>query len=314
MPDGQPWPLISIVTPSFNQADFLEETIRSVLLQGYPNLEYFIVDGGSSDGSVEIIKKYEPWLTGWVSEKDRGQSHAINKGFARCTGDLLTFQNSDDYYLSDAFAEAARCYSCDLGSGGVVGAFQSFSEDGALSEPRLPVLKATSPYDLSVGPPGVYRLHQVSTFFTRRALDKVGRHVREDMHYTMDREILFRVCRKFRIQTVGRTLGVFRIQDQSKSVNDILPFAADWSRLYLMHLDDDRNANRRRRAMAAHYLARGCLHQALKGRSLGEVVRLLVRAAYYRKELIFRRSYYKDALNAIRSSLHNSRQPAVSNE
>ena len=83
MPDGSVWPRISIVTPSFNQAAFVEETIRSVLLQGYPSLEYFIIDGASSDSSVELIKKYERWLTGWVSERDRGQSHAINKGFAR---------------------------------------------------------------------------------------------------------------------------------------------------------------------------------------------------------------------------------------
>ena len=91
---GWPWtdgscgacPKISIVTPSFNQAQYVEETIRSVLLQGYPNLEFFIFDGGSKDNSVAIIKKYEPWLTGWVSERDRGQSDAINKGFAQHQG------------------------------------------------------------------------------------------------------------------------------------------------------------------------------------------------------------------------------------
>ncbi len=81
MQDGNPWPKISVVTPSYNQGQFLEETIRSVLLQGYPNLEYIVIDGGSTDNSVEIIKKYDSWLTHWVSEEDRGQCHAINKGF-----------------------------------------------------------------------------------------------------------------------------------------------------------------------------------------------------------------------------------------
>lgn len=108
LPDNQPWPRISIVTPSYNQGSFIEETIRSVLLQGYPDLEYMVFDGGSEDGTVEIIQKYSPWITDWVSEPDRGQAHAINKGFSRSTGDLLAWLNSDDFYLPGAlklFAE-----------------------------------------------------------------------------------------------------------------------------------------------------------------------------------------------------------------
>src|SRR5687767_12795196 len=90
------WPKISIVTPSYNQGIFLEETLRSILLQNYPNLELIVIDGGSNDNSVEIIKKYEPWITYWITEKDRGQSDAINKGIRRTTGEILTWINSDD--------------------------------------------------------------------------------------------------------------------------------------------------------------------------------------------------------------------------
>lgn len=110
MPDGSPWPKISIVTPSYNQAQYLEETIRSVLLQNYPNLEYIIIDGGSTDGSVEIIKKYEPWLTYWVSEPDRGQTYAINKGIKHCNSEIFAFINSDDFYYPDTFQEIAQLY------------------------------------------------------------------------------------------------------------------------------------------------------------------------------------------------------------
>ena len=102
-PAGNAWPRISVVTPSYNQAEFLEATIRSVLLQGYPELEYIILDGGSTDASLEIIERYRPWLSSAVIERDEGQYDAINKGFRTATGDVLTWINSDDMFTPNSF-------------------------------------------------------------------------------------------------------------------------------------------------------------------------------------------------------------------
>ncbi len=109
--DGSPWPKISIVTPSFNQGAFIEETIRAVLLQGYPDIEYMVIDGGSQDETPDILKKYEAWLTYWVSEPDRGQAHAINKGFERATGKIYYWINSDDFPAKNMFAKVAEYFT-----------------------------------------------------------------------------------------------------------------------------------------------------------------------------------------------------------
>ncbi len=110
MADGSPWPRISLVTPSYNQGRFLEKTIRSVLLQKYPNLEYIVMDGGSTDHSVNILRTYSPWLTHWVSQPDHGQSHAINQGFAVASGQIFGWLNSDDFLLPRALERVAMAY------------------------------------------------------------------------------------------------------------------------------------------------------------------------------------------------------------
>ncbi len=107
-PTGDPWPLISIVTTNYNYGRFIEETIRSVLLQGYPNLEYVVIDGGSTDDSVEILRKYEKWLSFWVSEKDTGQAQGVNKGITRCRGEIFNWLNSDDQLQPGALVEVGR--------------------------------------------------------------------------------------------------------------------------------------------------------------------------------------------------------------
>ncbi len=292
MPNGSALPRISVVTPSYNQGQFIEETIRSVLLQGYPNLEYIIIDGGSTDNSIEVIKRYEPWLSYWVSERDRGQSHAINKGFERCTGDIITFLGSDDLYLPGALADIANRWPEWKEYGVLVGGFHYLDEQSTLdSEPRLPRLPHEGPIDLTLGPPGIYRLHQVSTFYARTALDSVERYVREDLKYTMDRELLYRVCQKYRAFLVNRPYGAFRKHDESKSVSAIFSFYREFAKLYLLHLSGDRGEDRMRIRMSRYRRARGCMKYAkIVKRPLAAALALCM-VLFFKPDYVFRTSY-----------------------
>ena len=131
VPDRHFWPRITVITPSFNQGRFLEETIRSVLLQGYPDLEYLVLDGGSTDNSVEIIKKYSRWLTYWVSEPDSGQADAINRGLHRASGLFATWLNSDDLLCRNALTTQSIQVGFD-GNTVYVGDCQYLDESGRL--------------------------------------------------------------------------------------------------------------------------------------------------------------------------------------
>lgn len=185
MRDGSPWPRVSIVTPSYNQGQFIEETIRSVLLQGYPNLEYIVIDGGSTDKSVEVIRKYERWLTHWVSEPDRGQAHAVNKGWGTATGDLLGWLNSDDLYTATALASVRRAWLQDGKPSIVYGDARGVSES---LEPRTK--KRMRDYSLRTMLAGK-RVPQPATFITRQLYQTVG-PIRESLTYALDYEFFFR--------------------------------------------------------------------------------------------------------------------------
>jgi glycosyltransferase involved in cell wall biosynthesis len=186
--DSFPWPRITIVTPSYNQGNFIEETIRSVLLQGYPNLEYIIMDGGSTDNTVEIIKKYEPWLTYWVSEKDRGQSHAINKGFLRATGEIYGWINSDDGYLPGALSLVAQSIS-NRKKTIVIGASKRLYELGAREEidRRRPTHDEMLYEGRTFPQPGV--------FWTMDLWDAAN-CLREELFYAMDYDVWLRMLPK----------------------------------------------------------------------------------------------------------------------
>ena len=209
MPNGSQWPRISIVTPSYNQGQFIEQTIRSVLLQSYPNLEYIIIDGGSTDNTVEVIKKYEQYITYWVSEPDEGQSHAINKGFERCTGEIMAWLNSDDFYLPNALENVAKIFVKQNNVDLITGAWLSYDEEtknliktracGTGAYPSLSMMLSKHAH-----------LGQHSTFWRSRVWQKVG-NIREDLHYAMDHEFFLRCCDagcKFKL--TSQSLAAFR--------------------------------------------------------------------------------------------------------
>ncbi len=212
-PDESPWPRISVVTPSYNQGQFFEETIRSVLLQGYPDLEYIIIDGGSTDHSVEIIRKYEPWLDYWVSEKDRGQSHAINKGFCRSTGVLLGWLNSDDVLLPSTLATVALALQDPRERVLIAGTAEYRDVSGTRCtwvNNRIPQTFADvfSHFDTYFAQPSV--------FFTRQALNCSG-VLREDLHYAMDLDLWLRMARHARITFIQQHLSWMRDHKDAKT-------------------------------------------------------------------------------------------------
>lgn len=207
-------PRLSIVTPSLNQAAFLERTLRSVLDQRYADLEYMVVDGGSTDGSVEIIKRYSDHLAWWVSEPDEGQTHALNKGFARATGDIVAYINSDDYYLPGAFSTAVTAFE-RTSARWVAGACRFVYQDGSLHSVWRAELPRVGRHLWVVGPVG---WPQPSSFWRRDLFEEFG-SFREDMHYVFDSE------HGVRLALAGELPGIV---DKELAVRVLHPDAKSW--------------------------------------------------------------------------------------
>lgn len=187
------WPKISIITPSFNQGEFIEETIRSVILQNYPNLEFILIDGGSTDNSIQIIKKYEKQISYWVTEKDAGQSDAINKGLAKSTGEIFNWLNSDDYYSKNGLFNIARAFmKSDVRV--VAGYNNRFIEKQreyqTTSKVRLELCSELEQTLFFLS----YR--QSSTFFKLEYI-KALNGLKTHLHYVMDTEMFLRYLLKF---------------------------------------------------------------------------------------------------------------------
>jgi len=212
-PDGSSWPRISIVTPNYNYGHYLEETIRSVLMQGYPNLEYILIDGASSDNSLEIIRKYEPWLTIWESEKDSGQSHAINKGFEKATGDLIAWLNSDDVLLPGALQRIAEVHN-PADEKLIFADVVNFYPDG--TEETL--VQSDVALENFIGiPRPEFRWHQPGMFVPRSFYCQTG-GLDQSLHYIFDWDWICRLLiHRPDICYLNSPVARFRVHDASKT-------------------------------------------------------------------------------------------------
>ncbi len=204
-------PRITVVTPSYNQAQFLESTIRSVLGQRYPNLEYMVFDGGSSDGSAEIIRRYAGELAHWVSERDGGQSNAINRGFARATGDILCWINSDDFHMPDTLWRVAELLGPRIADPIIVTGSCMVFRDGE-AKGHIEPAHAHDPARLRRCDPIV----QPSTFWTAAAWRKVG-VLNGDLHFAFDWEWFLRALDGCVFERVPDILSAYRIHAAHKS-------------------------------------------------------------------------------------------------
>jgi len=207
-----PSPLVSIVTPSFNQGKFIEQTIQSVLSQDYRNLEYIVVDGGSSDNTLDVLRKHEGELK-WISERDDGQSAAINKGFRLAKGEILAWLNSDDVYLPGAISKAVEYLAENRDVMMVYGEGNIIDEDGRIKS-RFP--HTQSRFDLwRLIHWGDYILQQ-STFFRRDIFDSIGM-LDETLHYGMDWDLFIRIGERFRVGYLPEYLACIREYADSKT-------------------------------------------------------------------------------------------------
>ena len=221
--------LVSIVTPSFNQADYLEETILSVLGQDYPHLEYWIMDGGSTDGSREIIQKYSSRLAGWVSEKDLGQTDAINKGFARANGQVLAWLNSDDTYQPGAITEAVALLNEHPIWGMVYGDTRFINGKGKAIG-KFPA----SQTDYEKLRQGYVHIPQQAAFFRSELWKKVG-PLDPSFYFAMDYDLWVRLSQEAPLVYVRREWANFRLHDSGKTI------AADdrcWPEMLRVHYRD----------------------------------------------------------------------------
>jgi len=232
------YPRISIITPSFNQGQYIEHTLRSVIEQDYPNLEYIIIDGSSTDNTKDILKKYENKLTYWVSEPDKGQAHAINKGLKRCTGDIIGWLNSDDLLVPNALFAIASHFPTLAEPALLSGQGRFFNEQGVVWEPSVcdGNLTRTHYNKAMLLRCWKYSLHQPSTFWNKALMEQIG-YINEDLFFAMDLDYWLRIIDAgIPVYTYQKVLSEFRLHESSKTVAESARLKKDLSTLAKKHL------------------------------------------------------------------------------
>jgi glycosyltransferase involved in cell wall biosynthesis len=274
------------VTPSFNQAAYLEATIRSVLLQGYPTLEYLVIDGGSTDGSREIIARYAPYLGYCVSEPDRGQAHAINKGFERATGEILAWLNSDDYYLPGAVARVVSEFESDASLEWVYGDCLLLGEPGG---PLAPCLSL--PFQFQTALRGASPICQPSAFFRRSLLDKTG-PLDESFNLALDYDLWLRAITHTRPRHLaGVPLAVVTDHPDAKSRRQLGEVVFEATRAVERFFAGENlpeEVRRRKRPALAHLYFESAAASVLWRKSLTQAAPLFLRAVAWDPRMLAR--------------------------
>jgi glycosyltransferase involved in cell wall biosynthesis len=315
------YPVISIVTPSFNQAKFLEQTILSVLNEDYPCLEYIIIDGGSTDGSLDIIKKYESKISYWVSESDKGQSDAINKGLKRATGEIVNWLNSDDYYEKGTLIKVAEGFSNPE--------VNIVSGRGRLFRDSITIgyTKGVDVYDGNLAKTiGWVRMDQPETFFRKKVVDSIG-YLDERLHFLMDRDWWLKYLLKYGLNGICKTndlLVNFRLHESSKTdsnkegfvidhlsffyslakqfdFNDIAAFIKENDTIlpgFKMNVQPDVTADIIKRAFSYYFLLRGNIYYEQNDKTKARVFYSMVNQNDLAKQdsMLYRRMKFRNRL------------------
>lgn len=299
MGGGGAWPRISVITFCYNQGRFIEEAIRSVLLQGYPDLEYVIADGASTDGTVEVIRKYEPWLARWTSAPDRGPAHALNVACPGLTGELIGLMASDDLYLPEAFRRFAEAHAAAKGSL-LVGAVEMFRDGGEVMWIERP---SGLTLDNALNPLEPDLHWNERGLMVPAAVFRAAGPFDETLRYCTDQDQLCRLLQHAPVAYVDAVVARFRVHPAGNTATNKVAIMREWLELVQRYWHvRPRLDPRRQRALHAVYeasmhLARHPMWAPFWNRRAGG--RLLLRAAWGDPRIVGDRTFRQLARRAL---------------